>query len=311
MIKGSDLRGVTVATVLPFHDDMSIDWAGYEAVLNHCARPETTDCIFVNGHAGEATALTPSERFEVIQRTRAWMGKDDKRPLFAGIIPTGYPDAIAQAEAAREAGADIAVIFPAEALGGGNANTAAGVKFFEALARELQMPLSVFQFPIPSGFGFSTEVIAELVQIPEVIAVKEGSGNILSYDENLRAMRKVAPDVAMLPSNFNFFFSQVALGGDGILSGLTSLVPELIAELWHASEANDLARMRAANERLYPVVRAVYGPAPVVDMHTRMKDGLRMMGVIKNAAPRLPLLPQSDAIVENLRQAMINAEILK
>jgi len=309
MISGKDLGGITVATVLPFHEDGAVDWAGYEGVLAHCARPETTDCVFVNGHAGEATALTAEERAEVIRRTRDHIGKD--RILLAGVVPTGYPEAIVQAEAAREAGADVAVIFPAEALGGGNANTAAGVKFIEKLGAELQMPLSIFQFPIASGFGFSTPVLAEMARIPEVVAIKEGSATLLAYDENRRAVKAAAPDVAILPSNFHWFFAQVALGGDGILSGLASLVPDLLSDLWKASQDMDLGRMRAANERLYPVVRAVYGPAPVVDMHTRMKDGLRLMGVIRNSAPRLPLLKQSDDVVEGVRKALVSAGVLQ
>lgn len=310
MITGKDLGGITVATVLPFHEDGAIDWAGYEAVLAHCTRPETTDCVFVNGHAGEATALTAAERAEVIRRTRDHIGKD--RILLAGVVPTGYPEAVTQAEAAREAGGDVAVIFPAEALGGGNANTAAGVKFLEKLVGDLgDMPLSVFQFPIASGFGFSTEVLAQMAQIPQVAAIKEGSATILAYDENRRAIKAVAPDVAILPSNFHFFLAQVAVGGDGILSGLASLVPDLLSDLWKASEAMDLAAMREANERLYPVIRAIYGPAPVVDMHTRMKDGLRLMGVIRNSAPRLPLLPQSPEIVEGVRRALITAGVLR
>jgi len=307
-LTGKDLRGITVATVLPFTEEGAIDWHGYAAVLDHCAKPDTTDCVFVNGHAGEATALTAEERSQVIRFTRDHIGKD--RILLAGVVPTGLPEARLQSEAAREDGADVAVIFPAEALGGGNAATEAPVRMMEELARQLQMPLSIFQFPIASGFGFSTPVIEKLVQIPEVIAVKEGSATLLAYDENRRAIARVAPDVAVLPSNFHWFFSQVALGGDGILSGLASLVPGLLADLWRAAEAQDLAAMRAANDRLYPVVRAIYGPAPVVDMHTRMKDGLQAMGIIKCATPRLPLLPQSPKIVAGVAAALREAGVL-
>jgi 4-hydroxy-tetrahydrodipicolinate synthase len=49
--------------------------------------------------------------------------------------------------------------------------------------------------------------------------------------------------------------------------------------------------MRAVNERLYPIVKAIYGPAPIVDVHTRMKVGLKELGLIRNADPRPPLLP--------------------
>lgn len=308
-LTGKDLCGITVATVLPFDESGAIDWAGYEAVLDYCAAPETTDCVFVNGHAGEATALTDAERFEVIKRTKAQISKD--QPLLAGVVPTGYPDAVRQAEAAREAGADVAVIFPAEALGGGNANTAAPAQFMEKLSHELKMPLSIFQFPIASGFGFSTKALVEMAQIPDVIAIKEGSATMLAYEENWRAVKAVAPDCAILPSNFNWFLPQLAVGGDGILSGLASLTPGLLADLWTASEAMDLAAMRAASDRLYPIVRAIYGPTPVIDMHTRMKNGLEMLGIIRNATPRLPLLPQSAEVVEGVRKGLAAAGLLK
>ena len=62
-------------------------------------------------------------------------------------------------------------------------------------------------------------------------------------------------------------------------------------ELWQASVADDLKSMRAVNERLYPIVKSIYGPAPIVDMHTRMKVGLKTLGLIRNSDPRPPLLP--------------------
>ena len=56
--------------------------------------------------------------------------------------------------------------------------------------------------------------------------------------------------------------------------------------------------MRAVNERLYPIVRSIYGPAPIMDMHTRMKVGLRALGLIRNADPRPPLLPVLPALCD-------------
>src|SRR5207244_12099217 len=121
---------------------------------------------------------------------------------------------------------------------------------------------------------------------------------MLAYDENRRAVKKANPDVAILPSNYNWFLPQLAVGGDGILSGLVSLAPHLFIELWQASLADDLKTMRAANERLYPIVRAIYGPAPIMDMHTRMKVGLKALGLIDNADPRPPLLPVLPALCD-------------
>jgi 4-hydroxy-tetrahydrodipicolinate synthase len=127
---------------------------------------------------------------------------------------------------------------------------------------------------------------------------------MLAYDENRRAVKMVDPGVAILPSNYNWFLPQLAIGGDGILSGLVSLAPRLFAELWRASTACDLTAMRDVNERLYPIVRAIYGPAPIIDMHTRMKVGLKALGIIAHADPRPPLLPIAPELCEAISAAV-------
>ena len=297
-IRKPDLRGVTVATVLPFHDDLTIDWDGYARVLDYCARPDDIAAVFVNGHAGEGASLSDEERQSVIERTRAHIGA---KPLLAGIIAHSTAEGIRQAKLARAAGAVCAVLFPPVALGGGaSATSRAPVAYVHAVSEAIDIPVSVFQYPLTSGLGYSPETLSEMAAIDGVIAIKEGSDTMLAYDENRRAVKKVNPEVAILPSNYNWFLPQLAVGGDGILSGLVSLAPHLFAELWQASAADDLKAMRAINERLYPIVRAIYGPAPIIDMHTRIKVGLKALGLIGNAVPRPPLMP----IQQELRDAI-------
>jgi 4-hydroxy-tetrahydrodipicolinate synthase len=288
-VKKPDLRGVTVATVLPFNDDLAIDWDGYRRVLDYCAVPDGIDAVFVNGHAGEGASLTDEERHDVITRTRAHIGA---KPLLAGIIVHSTAEGIRQARLAEKAGADCAVLFPPAPIGGGAAATPrAPVAFVRAVSAAIEIPVSIFQYPLASGFGYSPQTLAEIAAVDNVIAVKEGSDTIFAYDENRRAVKRANPAVAILPSNFNWFLPQLAIGGDGILSGLVSLAPHLFVELWQAAAACDLKAMRTINERMYPIVRAIYGPAPIVDMHTRMKVGLKALGLIRNAIPRPPLLP--------------------
>lgn len=301
-LKKADLAGVTVATVLPFDRSGGIDWQSYERLIDYCAKGPGIAAVFVNGHAGEATSLSADERDQVIRRTRALIGKD--RPLMAGVIPHGVADAVAQARAAQAAGADCYVVFPPAALGGGAAATDAPAAFFEAVISQVDIPASVFQFPLASGFGYSTEALVAIAALPKVIAVKEGSNTMLAYDENRRALLAHAPDVAMLPSNFDWFLPQLALGADGLLSGLASLAPDWLADLWAASAALDLAAMRAADARLHPIVRTVYGAHPIVDMHSRIKVALKEIGIIANARPRLPLLPVKPTVDRAIRDVV-------
>jgi 4-hydroxy-tetrahydrodipicolinate synthase len=219
--------------------------------------------------------------------------------LIAGIIAHSTAEAIHQAQLAEAAGADCAVLFPAAPLGGGaSATSRAPLAFVQAVSSAIGIPVSIFQYPLASGFGYSPETLAKIAALDSVIAVKEGSDTMLAYDENRRAVKQADPSVAILPSNFNWFLPQLAVGGDGILSGLVSLAPQLFAELWQAAVADDLKAMRAVNERLYPIVRSIYGPTPIMDMHTRMKVGLKAIGLIRNADPRPPLLPVLPALCD-------------
>lgn len=304
-MKTVDLRGVTVATVLPFDEAGAIDWRSYERLLEYCALPDSIQAVFVNGHAGEATSLSPEERDAVIRRTRSFIGK--AKPLLAGVVPLGVEDAIQQARAAEEGGADCIVIFPPPALGGGAAaKPDAPVAFIDKVTAAVDIPASIFQFPLASAFGYSTDALAEIARLPKVIAVKEGSNTMLAYEENYRRLKKVAPDVAMLPSNFDWFLPQLAVGADGLLSGLASLTPAWLADLWGAADRCDLRAMREASDRLYPIVRAIYGPSPIIDMHTRIKVGLQEMGIIGCAKPRLPLVPVIQEI-ERMVRAIVSS----
>jgi 4-hydroxy-tetrahydrodipicolinate synthase len=310
MLKASDLRGVTVATVLPFQENGAIDWSSYERLLAYCVSADRTASVFVNGHAGEATSLSADERAEVIRRTRSFIGKE--KPLLAGVVPLGLADAIEQAEAAVAAGADCFVVFPPPSLGGGAAATPdAPVAFFDRLLSAVRMPASVFQYSLASGYGYATDALVGIARIPGVIAVKEGSNTMLAYEENYRALKKHAPNVAMLPSNFDWFLPQLAVGADGLLSGLASLTPDWLADLWDASERLDLAEMRRASDRLHPIVRTIYGAAPLIDMHTRIKVALKAMGIIAHAGPRLPLIPVKAKIENDINAVLKTAGLSK
>lgn len=286
------LKDIVVATVVPFRHDGNIDWAGYDRALEFCTRPASVRAVFVNGHAGEGATLTAEERVEVIRRTRRFLGDDV--PLLTGLIGFSTTEMVVQAKEAEANGADVAVMFPLPQFqGGASSDPRYVVDLVDTLLAETSLPLSIFQQAVSSGNGFTTPVLKELVKRERVIAVKEGSGDIGLYEDNLRELKQINPNVSILASNYHWLFAQVATGGDGILSGMASLVPHMLSDLWEASQANDLVAMRRINDRLYPVVRSIYGAPPLIDMHTRIKVGLAHLGVIDNANPRKPLLAVS------------------
>lgn len=289
------LTDVVVATVLPFTEAGEIDWEGYGRVLEYCGMPDGISAVFVNGHAGEGAALTIEERTQVIAYTRDFLA--GSKPLITGIIAPSTHEAIAETQRAKDAGADMATVFPPPAIAAGGCRTPeVPVAFVKAIHDAVDMPITIFQYPLASGCGYTTETLVEMAKLPRCIAIKEGSDTMTAYEDNWRAVKAETPDVAILPSNFDWFLAQVAVGADGILSGLASLTPHFLVDLWRAAQRKDLDAMRAASDALYPIVRSIYGAPPRMDMHTRIKVALRHLGIIDCAVPRGPLLPVSKEI---------------
>lgn len=302
---GQPLRGVVVATILPFHPDGAIDWPSYRRVLDYCVRGKEIAAVFVNGHAGEGASLTDEERAAVIRFVRAEVGRS--LPVLAGVIAQCTADAVAQARSAKEAGADCAVLFPPPSFQGGAATAAPVVlAFLRAVRDATGLPISFFQYPLSTGFGLSTDVLLAVAKEPGVVMIKEGTGDIAAYETNWRRIKAEAPHVSVMGTSASWIWLQVAAGADGVLSGLGSLAPDWIIELWRAGEALDLKAMRAVNDKLHPVGRAIYGGAPRMDLYTRTKVVLRELGVIDCATPRPPLLPLTDAAERDvLRQPWV------
>jgi 4-hydroxy-tetrahydrodipicolinate synthase len=295
------LHGVTVATVLPFHADATIDWASFERLLDYCAKPEGIAAVFVNGHAGESSALTDAERIGAIRYTRERIRKE--QALVAGLVATSVDDAVRQARLSEQAGADVLTVFPlAHGELQGDELVAAQLAHVQAIGESVELPLAIFQYPIQARESYATATLEAFARLPYVIGVKEGSDSMTVYEDNLRALHAVKPDMAVLPSNFDWFLPQLAVGGDGILSGLASLVPQALSDLWTASVADDLVAMRRVNDLLFPLVRTIYA-LPRSDMYARIKLALHLAGVIASPTSKTVFDETSRAALQRAMQA--------
>src|SRR3954466_13982912 len=97
--------------------------------------------------------------------------------------------------------------------------------------------------------------------------------------------------------------SSLVLGCNGLLSGAGSVIAALEAALFEAVRANDLARARAINDRIYPLAQAFYAP-PFLDMHNGMKEVLALLGRMPPAVVRPPLVKLPPHEIELLRRAI-------
>lgn len=308
MIRQPVICDVVPAILTPFQEDMRIDGDQLQALADRIASIDGVGAIFCTGHAGEVAALSTVERRQVVELVvEAVAGR---HPVIAGVYSDSVIDAVSMASDARSAGASAVTLFaPPIFADGATLTSEIPFRFFEAVAKGAETPVIVFQFPPSSGLGYTTETLVRLSELPEVVGVKEGSADLAAYERNVRALSALPDPVPVLTSNNSWLLASLSVGGDGILSGSSSVVGKLHAELWRAVQAGDLHAARAVNDRLYPLVQVFYRD-PFINMHTRMKEALVMLGQLPRATVRPPLLPIGKEERDEIRSALVAAGLM-
>lgn len=302
------IGGVWPATLTPFRPDGAIDEAALSAHVAQIAGTEGVSAVVVNGHAGEVSALDRTERALVIRLAKAAAGK---AAVVAGIVADDTRGAVALAQDAAAEGADALLLFPPAAFAqGADARPEMAMRFVSQVAAATALPIVLFQLSRASGLNYPTALLARLcAEVPSIIAVKEGSDVPEIYEDNVRALRALGRPVTILTTNNGWLFASLAYGADGILSGIGSVVPELLAALTARMAAGDLAGARAVNARLHPLCRAFYR-RPHLDSHNRMKTALHLLGRLPHPDPRPPLLPIEAGERAGIRAALVEAGLL-
>jgi len=307
MSKGLRLAGIMPANILPFTADLEIDEPAYRRHLRWLADTRGVTGLVVNGHAAEVSSLSREERRRALAIALDEVG--DRCPLVAGVYTDGTADAVALARDAKAGGAKAVLVFPPTLFTwGAQLKPDMAVRHFSEIAAGADIPMVVFQYPIASGVGYTPETLARLAEIPQVVAVKEWSNEIVGFERGLRAVRATGRPVAILSAFTMSLMASFLMGADGAISGMGSVVADLQAELFDACRKGDLDGARRINDRLDPLVRVFYAP-PFVDMHNRMKEALVMLGRIPAAHVRPPLTPIPEAERRAIRAALDGARL--
>lgn len=303
---GHAFGGVYASTICPMHEDGSLDRAGLERYLADIAGVDGVAGFLINGHAGENQALDREELRTVVSTAR------DVAPslrVVAGVNGERSDLAALLADDAMQAGADAVMAFPPHswALGADDRLIQAHHRM---IANATKAPLLLFQGSVNAGrTAFRPDTLKRLLEIDEVVGIKEGSWESAAYDATRRLVKSIRPEVGVMASGDEHLFVCFVLGSDGSLVSLAAIVPELIVALERAVAAGDLPKAREAHEKLYPIARLVYG-APGHLAPLRLKTCLMLLGRLDCPAWRSPIDALSDNEVAGLRDALVQAGVL-
>ena len=309
MRKTLRFAGMIPANLLPFTPDYAIDVADYRCHLSWLADVPGVTAITVNGHAAEVSSLTRDERRQALAIALDEVGS--RLPLITGIYTDSTLEAVELARDAKAEGASGLLVFPPGLfMWGAQLRPEMPFRHFAAIAEAVDLPMVVFQYPPASGMGYTPDILVQLTEIPQVVAVKEWSNDIVAFERNLRAIRSTGRPVAVLSSFTMSLLASFILGADGAISGMGSVAADLQAELFTYVQQGDLLAAQQVNDRLEPLVRVFYAP-PFLDMHNRMKEALALLGRIRQAVVRPPLQTVSEAERKQIAAALVQAGLMQ
>jgi len=273
------LRGCGTALVTPFHADGSID----DAALRNLVAWQIEsgiDFLVPCGTTGETPTLTHDEWLYVIDATIEVAA--GRVPIVAGATSNSTHEAVEKAkEVAARPGVD-AILTASPYY---NKPTQEGqYRHFKAIADAVgEKPIVLYNVPGRTGANLEPATLARLAEIPNIVGVKEASGNMTQIAEAIASVPETfivlsGDDVVTLPV--------IALGGAGIVSVASNEIPREMADLTRAAMNNDWPTARSLHRKYLPLMQANFiesSPLPV-------KAVLAMMGKIEEIY-RLPLVP--------------------
>lgn len=284
-----DLEGLIPATVLPMQAGGSIDEAGLRTYIRWVVEQGPV-ALAINVDTGEGPHLTNEEKIRVLEVVR----ETTDIPIVAGVAGPSTAAAIRQAHEFKSVGADAFLVFPIPAYLSEPLDPRVPVAYHEAIA-EVGLPLILFQLqPALAGLNYEPETLRAIASVEGVVAMKEASFDARRFVDTARLLEELPRPITLLTGNDNFILESFLLGATGALIGFGAVMTKEQVAMIDAWNAGHIEEARALGRRVQRLADVVFA-RPVGDYRVRLKECLRILGVLEAAHVRLPLLGIDDA----------------
>ena len=281
------IEGLGTALVTPFADG-AVDYASYRALVRRQVEGGV-DFLVPLGSTAETPCLEDDEKIQLLRITRE---------LFSGLVVAGVGTnslaaTLRNIRLLEPWGADAwLVVVPYY-----NKPTQEGMyQYFKAVAESTDKAIVLYNVPGRTGSNIKPETVLRLAEIPNIVAIKEASGDIAQ----ILAIRRAAPaDFSVLSGNDDQTLPLMASGCNGVISVASNLAPVQVAALCHALRDKQMDEAVRLNNALIPLYDACFvesNPIPA-------KGGLSGLGLCCNEL-RLPLTPATAPTLERMRQVL-------
>jgi 4-hydroxy-tetrahydrodipicolinate synthase len=294
-----NLKGAFTAMITPMNQDGSVDYEGFRKNIRFQLE-NGIDGLVPLGTTGETPTLDEDEEEKmisiIIPEVRDFEKKHNKKiPVIVGAGSNNTRDAVRYCERAKHFGADAALVVTPYY----NKPSDEGIyRHFEAVSK-VGIPIIVYNIQGRTGKNIATPLLARIADLPNICGVKEASGSLTQMMEVIETIKLKKRDFIVLSGDDGLTLPLIAMGGDGIISVVSNLNPELITKMTHAALDGDLENARSIHYRLLPFFRAAF----IDGNPTSIKYAMNVRGVPAGAV-RLPLVEVTGSAKKIIEDAL-------
>jgi len=288
------LQGCGTALITPFKNE-EVDYTAFEKLVQFQIEAGVHFLVPL-GTTGETPCLMDKERIEILQIAKA---NAKGRPVMVGVGTNSLVMTRNNIDVLAPYDPDaFLVVTPYY-----NKPSQDGlISYFTAVADFAPKPVVLYNVPGRTGVNISAETTLRLAEHPNIIAVKEASGN---YDQISKIIARAPEGFSVLCGNDDETLSLMATGAAGVISVASNIVPRDLVEMTEAMLANDLPKARPIHHRLFDLFKNCFvesNPIPA-------KAALHLMGMIENEL-RLPLVPAQESTMQLMEKTLKDLGIL-
>lgn len=301
-----NLKGMVPAAVLPMTVDYQPDYGAYARYLEWLIA-ENAVSLAINMDTGEGPQLTVEERrraAEVAVEVAA-----GTCTVVAGVMGSTTAGAVELAKIYRNAGVDGLVVFPNAAFRNDPLDPRIPVDYHRAIAEETGLPIILFQLaPVFGGVNFTRETLLYLLEIPQVVAIKEASFDAQYFAFTKETLDMAGRPITLLTGNDRFITESFLLGAEGALLGFGAIGCGMVAGMIQAFAIGDYESGVAMKPRVQGFADVIYAD-PVLDYRARCKVALAHIGVLTHDQTyvRPPLLQITPEESQHIGRALAEA----
>jgi 4-hydroxy-tetrahydrodipicolinate synthase len=293
-----EIKGIIPAMVTPFDQEEALNEEALRQLVNYLIEGGVHG-LFPIGSQGEFYALTAEEKQRVWQIVvEAAAGR---APVYAGTTAITTREVIALNKVAERAGVDAVSVMTPFFI---NPNQEELYQHYTAIADATRLPVILYSNPgRAGGLNLSVDLVARLAEHPNIVAIKDSSGDFSLTAEYIRC---TGDDFTVLLGRDTLIYAGLLHGAKGAIAATANVVPALVVEIYQAFIEGDLGRALEAQNRLAPLRHAFgLGTFPVV-----VKEALTLIGISAGPA-RSPVGPITSESREELKNVLQMMEVLK